>query len=79
MQGKLLGFCFIVTVSVFVISLGASSAYTHHILHHNARQACGQLVTVKHPEMKGAARSAEIAKCTADFRSRRVETVVLGF
>jgi hypothetical protein len=63
MQGKLLGF--MVTVSVFAISSGGAEA-TLRVLKHNARQACAQLVTVKHPDMKGAARKSEIAKCNAD-------------
>ena len=62
MQGKLLGF--MTTVSVFAISSGGAEA--QHVLKRSASQACGQLVTVKHPEMKGDARKAEIAKCKAD-------------
>jgi hypothetical protein len=29
------------------------------------RGGCGQLVTLKHPELKGPARGTEVAKCNA--------------
>jgi len=55
---------FIVTVTFLAVSLGGAGA--QHVLKHNAKVACRELVTVKHSELKGAARKSEINKCNAD-------------
>ncbi len=48
------------------VGLLTGSAQAMNMLKHNARVACGALVTQAHPDLKGKERSAEIKKCKGD-------------
>ena len=54
----------IVVMSLWLTSKSADAFNANN--HASGKGGCGQLVTLKHPELKGKARGAEIAKCSAD-------------
>ncbi len=58
----------IAVLSVWLATAERADAFTHRdpIGGRGAARGCGGLVTVKHPELKGPLRRAEIARCNAD-------------
>ena len=62
MRGKI-----VVSLTIAVLlAISVAPAGATRMERQNARHACRELVNVKHPELKGEARKAEIAKCDSD-------------
>ena len=55
----------IVVLSIWLATSKSADAFNANA-HAVGKGGCGQLVTLKHPDMKGPERSAEIKKCSAN-------------
>jgi len=55
----------IVVLSIWLATSKSADAFNANN-HIPGKGGCRQLVTIKHPELKGSARAAEIAKCSAN-------------
>ena len=55
----------IVVLSIWLATSKCADAFNANN-HASGKGGCGQLVTLKHPELTGNARGTEMAKCNAD-------------